>query len=157
MTPCSRALVSRLRTLSPARAGLVAYLVVAAVMGAWLAVVVVAIGWAVVEHHRRDHTRTAVDGPNGSPVHSRRGLVALVLGAVLVLRDLVARTVGGVVLAVVVAVLVLMVAVLVVTGAGNGLPLIAAAVGATLAVVMRHHDRPATPSYPSEPDATEWR
>jgi hypothetical protein len=149
--------VSRLRTLSPARAGVVAYLVVAAVMGAWLAVVVVAIGWALVEHHRRDHTRTAVDGPNGSPAHSRRGLVALVLGVVLVLRDGVARTAGGVVLAVVVAVLVLVVAVLVVTGAGNGLPLAGAVVGAVVAAVVRHHGRPATPSYPSEPDAPAWR
>ena len=84
------------RTLTPARTGALAYVLVALVVQAWTGLAIVAVGWAAVELHRHHHRageRRAALLPGGYPVRPSRGLVALVLGAVVVLRDGLGRSI----------------------------------------------------------------
>jgi len=82
--------------LTPARAGALAYVLVALIARAWIGLAIAAVGWAVVELHRRHRRageRRAAMLPDGSSLSPSRGLVALVLGAVVVLRDGLGRSI----------------------------------------------------------------
>jgi hypothetical protein len=70
---------------------------VALVVQAWTGLVIVAVGWAVVELHRHLHRRAgerrAAMLPSGSSLSPSKGLVALVIGAVVILRDGLGRSI----------------------------------------------------------------
>lgn len=85
-----------LRHLTPARAGTLAYVVTAAIARAWVGLAIVAVMWAVVElheHHRRADERRVATRAGGSSLSPSRGLVALVLGALVILRDGLGRSI----------------------------------------------------------------
>lgn len=125
-----------------AEAGVGAYLVVAMIAGAWIAVLVVlgaliaAEAWRHHHHHHRryyhhHHHHRPKPAPKGArPWRPSKGLVGLVFGAVIVRRDGIARPLLWTVVGAVVALVIAYVAVGLVLDAAGGMALIVGAVAA---------------------------
>ncbi len=122
------------RAVTPAEAGIGAYLLVAMVTGARaallvsLGVLIVVLAW-----HGHRHAHRAADPAR----RHRRGIVELVLGGVLLARDGIPRSLGWLVLGVVVAAFLTVVAFGLLVSAAHGAALFVA-VAAALGVALWH-------------------
>ena len=131
-------------TLTPARTGALAYVLVALVAQAWTGLVIVALVGAAVELHRHHHRageRRAALLPGGSGLSPSKGLVALVIGAVVVLRDGLGRSIVTTLAAGLAVLVVALVAFGEVVIAGRFVPILVALVVALSVAVWRRVTR----------------
>jgi hypothetical protein len=138
-TPFAERALDSLRRLGPWRFGAIAYLVVALAAGAILGALVVALAWGGTELVLRHRNRPPA--VSDGRFHPSRGLVELVIGAVVVRRDGLARSFLWTLFGSLVAVTVTLAAVVAVVVAAHGVALIVAAVVALGVALWRRHDR----------------
>lgn len=132
LTPTGSRAREALHRITPVEAGVAAFGLVAITFGAWLAVLVVLLAWGGFElwHRHRQH-RAAMSIQGRLP----RGLVELVLGAVLLRRDGVLGSMAWGIIVVAVVGLVALVVVGLIVSAAHGLALLAGIVAAGAALV----------------------
>ena len=138
-TPLAERALASLRRLGPWRVGAIAYLVVALAAGAIVGALVVALAWGGAELVRRHRNRPPAvrDGR----FHPSRGLVELVIGAVVVNRDGIARSFLWTLFASLVAVTAALAALVAIVVAGQGVPLILSLLATAAVALWRRHDR----------------
>jgi len=115
----------------------------ALVARAWIGLVIVALVWAVVElhgHHHRAGERASVE-PHRGQVRPSKGLVALVLGAVAIRRDGIARSIFWMLIVEVWCALFALLALGEVVVAGRFIPLLVALVVAVIMAAWRRVTR----------------